>query len=66
MRSPFAVRNGAALKLGIVGDAEVFGDQAAGEKRQAQVAEFYAAAERGCELPFDGGTKRVCVHEKRN
>src|SRR5580698_2636650 len=50
----------------IVGDGDVFGDQAALPERKAEMAESDRAAQGGGEARLDGGAEGLGVDEKRN
>ena len=63
-------------KLGLVGERnatgdsqkklDVFGSEAAGEEREAEVANGDLAAESFSKLRLDGGAKALCVDEEGN
>ena len=57
---------GLRAELWVVGDVEVVGGDAAGEEREAEVAEGDLAVERGCELLLDKRAEGVDVDEERD
>jgi hypothetical protein len=62
----FGLKEWSGAEFGVVGNLDVFGSEAAGEEREAEVANGDLAAESFSKLRLDGGAKALCVDEEGN